>query len=48
MPADALAPVIVKYDTDHVADILQTTFSNAFSWMKIYEIQLIFYWILSN
>ena len=29
---------------DKMATIIQTTFSNAFSWMKIYEFLLKFYW----
>ena len=29
---------------DKMGTILQTTFSNAFSWMKIYEIRLRFHW----
>ena len=29
-----------------MAAIFQTTFSNTFSWMKMYEFQLGFHWIL--
>ena len=31
---------------DQMADIFQTTFSNAFSWMKIFEFWIIFHWSL--
>ena len=31
-----------------MADVFQTTFSNAFSWLKIFEVQLKFHWICSQ
>ena len=31
---------------EQMTAILQTTFSNTFSWMKMYELQLRFHWIL--
>ena len=31
---------------DKIADISQTTFSNAFSWMKMYQFHLRIYWSL--
>ena len=34
---------LTHWDRDQMADIFQTTFSNAFSWMKIFEFQLIFH-----
>ena len=38
--------MLTHWARDKMAAILQTTFSNAFSWMKIYEFRLIFHWIL--
>ena len=34
------------WDRDNIGAIFQITFSNVFSWMKIYEFRLIFYWSL--
>ena len=42
---DGILPLI-HWGWDKMADYSQTTFSNAFSWMKIYEFRLIFHWIL--
>ena len=33
------ASVITRWDLDKMADISQTTFWNAFSWIKIYELR---------
>ena len=38
--------VLKHWDRDKMVDISQTTFPNAFSWMKIYEFRLIFHWNL--
>ena len=37
---------LIHWGRDNMAVISQTTFSNAFSWMKIYEFWLIFHWSL--
>ena len=37
---------LTHWDRDKMAAILQTTFSNTFSWMKIYEFWLRFHWSL--
>ena len=37
---------LTHWGRDKMAAIFQTTFSNAFSWMKIYEFQLMFHWSL--
>ena len=37
---------LTHWDWDKIAVIFQTTFSNAFSWMKIYEFHLSFHWSL--
>ena len=34
------------WGSDKMADVFQTTFPNAFSWMKMYEFQLRFHWNL--
>ena len=38
--------VLTHWDRDKMVAIFQTTFSNAFSWMKMYEFRLRFHWIL--
>ena len=38
--------LLTHWGRDNMADISQTIFSNAFSWMKIYEFRLIFHWSL--
>ena len=35
-----------RIDRDKIADIFQPTFSNAFSWMEMYECRLRFHWSL--
>ena len=40
--------VLTHWDQDKMADISQSTFSNVFSWMKIYEFQSVFHWSLSE
>ena len=37
---------LIHWDRDKMADIFQTTFSNVFSWMKMYEFLLRFHWSL--
>ena len=37
---------LTHWGRDKMAAIFQTTFSNAFSWMKMYEFRLRFHWIL--
>ena len=37
---------LTHWGRDKMADIFQTTFSNAFSWMKILEFRLKFHWSL--
>ena len=37
---------LTQWGRDKMAAIFQTTFSNAFSWIKIYEFRLKFHWIL--
>ena len=37
---------LTHWGRDKMPAIFQTTFSNAFSWMKICEFRLIFHWIL--
>ena len=39
-------PCISHWSRDKMAAILQTTFSNAFSWMKVFGFRLIFHWNL--
>ena len=39
-------PVSTHWGWDKMADILQTTFSTAFSWMKMFEFRLKFHWSL--
>ena len=38
--------LLTLWGWDNMAAIFQTTFSDAFSWMKIYELRLIFHWAL--
>ena len=38
---------LTHWGRDKMATISQTTFSNAFSWMKMYEFRLKFHWSLS-
>ena len=38
--------VLTHWGRDKMADISQTTFSNAFSWMKIHQFRLILHWSL--
>ena len=42
-----LLPSLTHWGWDKMADISQTTFSHAFSWMKIYEFRLRFHWNFS-
>ena len=37
---------LTHWGRDKMADISQTTFSNAFTWMKIHQFRLIFHWSL--
>ena len=37
---------LTHWDWDETDTISQTTFSNAFSWMKMYEFRLTFHWML--
>ena len=39
-------PVLTHWGWDKMAAIFQTTFSNAFSWMKTYKLWLRFHWSL--
>ena len=39
--------ILTRWGQDKMAAIFQTTFSNAFSWMKIYQYRLKFHWRLS-
>ena len=45
---DSIYPpmVLTHWGRDKMADIFQTTFSNAFSWMKMSECRLRFHWSL--
>ena len=38
--------MLTHCDRDKIAAIFQMTYSNTFSWMKMYEFQLRFYWSL--
>ena len=38
--------VLTHWGRDKMAAIFQTTFSNGFSWMKMYEFRLTFHWSL--
>ena len=40
------AVLLTHWGRDKMAAISQTTFSSAFSWMKIYEFHLRFHWML--
>ena len=37
---------LTQWGRDKMSAVLQTTFSNAFSWMKMHEFRLIFHWSL--
>ena len=37
---------LTHWGRDNMAAIFKTTFSDAFTWMKIYELRLIFHWAL--
>ena len=39
-------PVLTHWGRDRMASIFQTTFSNTFSWMKMYKFRLRFHWSL--
>ena len=39
-------PILTQWGRDKVDAISQTTFSNAFSWMKMHEFRLRFHWSL--
>ena len=41
-------PVLSHWGREKMAAIFQTTFSNAFSWMKMYKFRLRFHWSLFN
>ena len=41
-----LRPLLTHWGRDKMAAIFQTIFSNAFSWMKMYEFRLKFHWSL--
>ena len=41
-----VAQVLTHWGRDKMAAIFQTSFSNAFSWMKMYEFRLKFHWCL--
>ena len=41
-----IRPSLTHWGWDKMAAIFQTTFSNALSWMKMYEFRLRFHWIL--
>ena len=41
-----IKPGLTYWGRVKMAVVFQTTFSNAFSWMKMYEFQLKFHWIL--
>ena len=43
---DPLANVLTHWGRDKIDAISQTTFSNTFSWMKIFEFRLKFHWSL--
>ena len=40
------APRLTHWGRDKIATIFQTTFSEAFSWMKMYKLRLKFHWSL--
>ena len=39
---------LIHWVRDKMPDISQTTWSNAFSWMKLYEFRFIFHWLFSK
>ena len=41
-----LGYTVSHWGRDKIADIFQTTFTNVFSWMKMYEFRLKFHWSL--
>ena len=43
---EATRLVLTHWGRDKMAAIFQTTFSNGFSWMKMYEFRLTFHWSL--
>ena len=43
---NVLAWYLTHWGRDKMADIFPPTFSNGFSWMKMYEFRLIFHWSL--
>ena len=43
---DHMNPLLTHWNRDKMDAIFQTTFSNAFSWMKMYKFRLRFHWIL--
>ena len=44
--AVVILPSLTHWGRDKMAAIFQTTFSNAFSWMKMFEFRLRFHWSL--
>ena len=44
--AHKLFQALTHWGLDKMADISQTTFSNAFSWIEIYQFRFIFHWSL--
>ena len=47
LPHDTTSPQwLTHWGRDKMAAIFQTTFSNAFSWMKMFKFRLRFHWIL--
>ena len=44
--ATACASLLIHWSRDKMAAIFQTTFSNAFSWMKMYKFRLRYHWTL--
>ena len=45
-PLGGVTIILTHWGRDKVAAIFQTTFSNAFSWMKIYKFLLRFHWFV--
>ena len=41
-----ISPALTHWGWDKMAAIFQTTFSNAFSWIKMFKFRLIFHWSL--
>ena len=46
LPYHKWGQVLTHWGRDKMTDIFQTTFPNAFSWKKIYELRLKFHWSL--